>query len=126
MGSTFELVCVSVIYGVRINSRSNRFDRNINLCCHLYKEPTKPSSQSISLNHFAYLHVISHLAIDSCHQIYSGDHYNPNNITIDHVLSSRNCVNNYTYVTLPYSQIMNSRQDLNNLNSNVSSMQTNK
>ena len=66
------------------------------------------------------------MAVGFCRKFYSGDHHNPNNITIDQGLSSCDYVNNYINVMSPYSQIMNFRQDLNNLNSNVSSMKTKK
>ena len=89
----------------------------------MYKAPTIPSSRDICLNRFAYLHSIFHLAIGSRRQIYSGSRRNPNIVTIDRDLSSRDCVNNCTNVISPYSRIINSRQDVN---SNASSIKTKK
>jgi len=97
-GSTFEMICVSIIYCVRIISIANlsggfqvsdtlsllnayhvdfdnsvMFDRYIYLYCHLYKAPTTPCAQDILLNHFAYLEVVEELPTDSNRQIYYGD-----------------------------------------------------
>ena len=146
--SPFEMVCVSIIYGVCIISIVNMkdgfmisgtlqsidayqissgvirsSDMNICLYCHMYKAPTIPSSRDICFNRFAYLHSIFHLAIGSRRQIYSGSRRNPNIVTIDRDLSSRDCVNNCTNVISPYSRIINSRQDVN---SNASSIKTKK
>ena len=91
--------------------------------CHLYKVPITPSSWDMYSNYFAYLQRMSHLAIGSRRQIYSGSRRNPNIVTIDRDLSSRDCVNNCTNVISPYSRIINSRQDVN---SNASSIKTKK
>ena len=79
-GSTFDIICVSIIYRVRIISIANisggfmvsdtlsllnacnidfdnsvMLDRCIYLYCHLYKAPTTPCAQDIILNHLVYL-----------------------------------------------------------------------
>ena len=78
--STFEMICASIIYCVRIisianisggfmvsdklsllnsyqivNNNSVMSNRYIYLYCHLYKAHTTPCPQDIILNHFAYL-----------------------------------------------------------------------
>ena len=109
-GSTFEMICVSIIYGVRIISIANMtggflvsdtlsllnafnidfdysamLDRYIYLYCHLYKAPTTPCPQDIQLNHFAYLEVIEELPKDSKRQIYFGDsRENDNSVKIEY------------------------------------------
>ena len=97
-GLTFEMICVSIIYCVRIISIANMsggfkvsdtlslfnayqigfdnsvmFDRYIYSCCHLYKAPTILCAQDILLNHFACLEVVEELPTDSNRQIYYGD-----------------------------------------------------
>ena len=98
-GSTFEIICVSIIYRVRIISIANISggfmisdilsllnayqivhdnsvisDRNVYLYCHLYKAPTTPCSQDIIINHFAYLEVVEELPTNSIRRIYYSDH----------------------------------------------------
>ena len=93
-GSTFEMICVSIIYRVRtisiakmsggfmvsntlsllnayqiVSDNSVMFNRNIYLYCHLYKAPTTPCDRDIILNHFAYLEVVEELPTDSNRQI---------------------------------------------------------
>ena len=88
-GSSFEMMCVSIIYRVRIisiatisggfmvsdtlsllnayqivNDNSVIFDRYIYLYCHLHKAPTTPYAQDILLNHFAYLEFVEELPTD--------------------------------------------------------------
>ena len=97
-GSTFEMICVSIIYRVRIVSITNisgRFMvsdtlsllnvyqivnnnngmsyRYIYLYCPFYKALTTPCAQDIILNHFSHLDVVEELPIDSNRQIYYGD-----------------------------------------------------
>ena len=92
------MICVSIIYHVRIISISNILggfmvsdtlsllnayqivndnsvmsDRYTYLCCHLYKALTTQCAQDIILNHFAYLEIVGELPIDSISQIYYGD-----------------------------------------------------
>ena len=91
------MICVSIIHRVRIisianisgafmisdilsllktyqivNDNSVMSDKYIYLYCHLYKVPTAPCAQDITLNHFAYLEVIKKLPTDSICQIYYG------------------------------------------------------
>ena len=94
MGSTFEMICVSIIYRVRIisianisggfmvsdtlsllytyqivNDNSVMSDRYTYLYCHLHKDPTTPCDQDIIINHFAHLGVVEELPTDSIRQI---------------------------------------------------------
>ena len=119
LASIFKMICVSIIYSVRIINIANkegRFimsdrlqslnayqiphdiltisDRNMYLYCHTHKALIALSSQNIRLNQFPYLQYICRLATSSPRHIYSGDHPNHNTIIIDHVLSSRTFINN--------------------------------
>ena len=76
-------------------------DRNIIFILSYLQSSHHTVFRAICLNHSAYIYGISHLAVGSRRQIYSNDHHNPNNITIDPVLFSRDYVNNYTNVTSP-------------------------
>ena len=92
------MICVSIIYRVRIISISNTSggfmvsdtlsllnayqivndnsvmsDRYTYLCCHLYKALTTQCAQDIILNHFAYLEVVKGQLTDSIRQIYYSD-----------------------------------------------------
>ena len=51
----------------------------------MYKAPITPPSWDMYSNYFAYLQRMSHLAIGSRRQIYSGDRYNHNIVTINQV-----------------------------------------
>ena len=82
-GSIFEIICVSIIYHVRIISIANMsggfmvsdtlsllnayqivhdnsvmFNRDTYLYCYLYKTPTTPCAQDIILNHFVILKLL--------------------------------------------------------------------
>ena len=85
-----------------------------------------PFSQDVCLNHFAYLQKCFHLATDSRRQIYFNDRYNHNMFTINQILFSRGYVNNCSNVSSPYLQTINSKQDVNIINSNVSSIKSKK
>ena len=96
--STFEMICASIIYRVRIISIANisggfmvsdtisllneyqivnhnnvMSNRYIYLHCHLYKAPTTPCDQDILVNHFAYLEVVELLPTYSIRRIHYGD-----------------------------------------------------
>ena len=112
-GSTFDIICVSIIYRVHIISIANipgRFmvsdtlyllkayqivndnsvmsDRYIYLYYHLYKVPTTPCDQDIILNHLAYLEDVEELPTYSIRQIYYGDRCNnANSVNIEYPLS---------------------------------------
>ena len=98
-GSTYEMICVSIVYRIRIiritnipggfmvsdtlsflnayqkvNDNSVMSDMYMYLYHHLYKCPTTSYTQDIILNHFAYLEVVEELPIDSFCQIYHDDH----------------------------------------------------
>ena len=73
-----------------------------------------------------YIYSISHLAIGSRHQIYYGNRHNHNIVTINQFLSSHDYVNNCTNVSSLYSQIINSCQNVNIVNSNICSIKTKK
>ena len=142
--SIFEMICVSIIYSVRIISiaymkggfmiydtvRSlNAYhiqinsittsDRNVYLYWHTYKLPTIPSSRDIHLNRFVYLQYIYHLPNNYRHHIYSSDSPNHKIVTIDQVSCSRFFVNNCSNTSSLYSQIVNSKQDISIINSNI-------
>ena len=112
-GSTFEMICVSIIYRVHIISiakilgvfmvsntlyllnayqivtdNSIMSDRYIYLYCHLYKAPTTPCAQYIILNHFEYFEVDEELPTDFIRQIYYGDRRdNTHSVKYEHPIS---------------------------------------
>ena len=149
--STFEVVCAIIIYRVRIISIDNmkggfiisntlqlidacqisddvilNSDKNMCVYCYMHKAPITLSVQVIWINYVAYIYSISHLAIGSRHQIYYSNRHNHNIVTINQFLSSHDYVNNCTNVSSLYSQIINSCQNVNIVNSNICSIKTKK
>ena len=112
-GSTFVMICVSIIYCVRIISIANisggfmvsdtlsllntyqivdensvMSDKFIYMYCHMYNTPTTPCHQDIIRHRFAYLDVVEELPTDSMHQIYYDDRRdNVRSGKIDHPIS---------------------------------------
>ena len=104
------MICVSIIYCVRIisianisggfkvsdtlsllnayqivNDNSVMFDRYIYLYCHLYKGPTTLCAQDILLNHFAFLEVVEELlTYSNCQIYYGGSRNNDHSVKIEY------------------------------------------